>query len=142
MSSNIGREARNIPHVSSGSNEKTTELNDNTTVPTGDSKEEAMYNLGNPVFSAPTKVDAVVPPLAKEQDNSKGCAKEDLHPMYMTSTMEYGNRQPSVHVMPQTFHAKSQKFSEHLGQCGMFRNYSLNTSVDKNPVSSQLDGLF
>ena len=54
----------------------------------------------------------------------------------------FRNRQPTVHVMPQTFHAKSQKFSEHLGTCGMYRNYSMNTSVDKNPVSSQLDGLF
>jgi len=105
--------------------------------------EQPMYNLGNPVFSASTKIDAVVPPLGEENNNEEGCAKKHLqHPMYMTSTMEYGNRQPTVHVMPQTFHAKSQKFTEHLGQCGMYRNYSLNTSVDKSPVSSQLDGLF
>ena len=44
--------------------------------------------------------------------------------------------------MPQQFHAKSQKFSQHLGQCGMYRNNSLNTAVDKSPVSSNLDGIF
>ena len=81
-----------------------------------------------------------VPDRFDRPDSFKGYGKDKLHPMYITSTGEYGCRQPTVHVMPQTFHAKSQKFSEHLGKCGMYRNYSLNTSVDKNPVSSQLDG--
>ncbi|XP_057296544.1 piercer of microtubule wall 1 protein-like isoform X1 [Hydractinia symbiolongicarpus] len=103
---------------------------------------ESHHNVGNPVFSCPTTVDASVPPLGPEQDMFKGYGMKQPHPMYMTSAMEYGNRKPTVHVMPQTFHAKSQKFSEHLGQCGMYRNYSLNTSVDKNPVSSQFDGIF
>jgi len=83
-----------------------------------------------------------VPERFDKPDEFKGYGKKEIHPMYMTSASEYGCRQPTVHVMPQTFHAKSQTFSEHLGKCGMFRNYSLNTSVDKNPVSSQLDGLF
>ncbi|XP_057296545.1 piercer of microtubule wall 1 protein-like isoform X2 [Hydractinia symbiolongicarpus] len=83
-----------------------------------------------------------VPERFDKPDMFKGYGMKQPHPMYMTSAMEYGNRKPTVHVMPQTFHAKSQKFSEHLGQCGMYRNYSLNTSVDKNPVSSQFDGIF
>ena len=88
------------------------------------------------------KVGDQVPERFRTPDSFKGYAKKEIHPMYMTSSNEYGCRQPTVHVMPQSFHAKSQKFSEHLGQCGMYRNYSLNTAKDKNPVSSQLDGLF
>jgi len=83
-----------------------------------------------------------IPERFDNPDGFKGYAKKSPHPMYMTSAMEYGARKPTVHVMPQSFHAKSQKFSEHLGQCGMYKNASLNTAVDKNPVASQLDGLF
>ena len=44
------------------------------------------------------------------------------------------SHRPTVHTMPTSFHAKSQKFSEHLGQCGMYKNQSLNTSMDKSIV--------
>ena len=88
------------------------------------------------------KVGDKVPDRFRQPDKFKGYGKKDLHPMYITSSNEYGCRQPTVHAMPQAFHAKSQKFSEHLGTCGMYRNHSLNTAVDNNPVSSQLDGLF
>ena len=88
------------------------------------------------------KLSAQVPDRFKQPDGFKGYGKHDQNPLYMTSSSDYGCRQPTVHVMPQTFHAKSQKFTGHLGQCGMYRNHSLNTAVDKNPVSSQQDGLF
>uniref|UniRef100_A0A7M5V8Y7 Uncharacterized protein n=1 Tax=Clytia hemisphaerica TaxID=252671 RepID=A0A7M5V8Y7_9CNID len=100
------------------------------TIPGNSAKTSDYYTVKN------------IPDRFNKPDSFKGYAKKQAHPMYMTSAMEYGNREPSVHVMPQTFHAKSQKFTEHLGQCGMYKNYSLNTSLDKNPVSSQLDGLF
>jgi len=83
-----------------------------------------------------------VPERFNKPDTFKGYDKKMSHPMYMTSAMDYGSRKPTVHVMPQEFHAKSQKFSAHLGQCGMYRNNSLNTSVDKSPVSSTFDGIF
>ncbi|XP_047122377.1 piercer of microtubule wall 1 protein isoform X1 [Hydra vulgaris] len=75
-------------------------------------------------------------------DVFKGYGSKQSNPMYITSANEYGSHPPTVHTMPYAFHSKNQKFSEHLGQCGMYRNYSLNTSVDKNPVSSHRDGLF
>ena len=44
------------------------------------------------------------------------------------------SHRPTVHTMPTSFHAKVQKFSEHLGTCGMYRNQGLNTALDKSIV--------
>ncbi|XP_064607142.1 piercer of microtubule wall 1 protein-like isoform X2 [Liolophura sinensis] len=56
------------------------------------------------------------------------------NPLYRTTNNSYGNRPPTVHTMPTSFHAKSQKFSKHLGTCGMYRNHSLNTGMDQSRV--------
>jgi len=60
------------------------------------------------------------------------CSTKDPHPIYRTSNMVYGSRAPSVHTVPTTFKPRSQKFSTHLGGCGMYRNNSLNTYVEKS----------
>ncbi|XP_074646207.1 piercer of microtubule wall 1 protein-like isoform X4 [Tubulanus polymorphus] len=57
----------------------------------------------------------------------KGYGTQTHNPMYRTTSSTYGSHVPTVHTMPTCFHCKSQKFSEHLGQCGMYRNHSLNT---------------
>ncbi|BFZ10926.1 hypothetical protein BsWGS_13965 [Bradybaena similaris] len=62
----------------------------------------------------------------------RGYGRKPQHPMYTTESSKYGSQAPSVHTVPLCFHAKSQKFSQELGRCGMPRNYSLNTSVDKS----------
>ena len=54
----------------------------------------------------------------------------------------FRSTRPSVHTMPKSFHAKSQQFTSHLGKCGMYKNNSLNTVVDKSRASGHLDGLF
>lgn len=64
----------------------------------------------------------------------QGYSTKKEHPMYRTSSSEYGSRIPTVHTMPITFNARSQKFSEHLGKCGMYRNQSLNTAMDQSRV--------
>ncbi|XP_070558645.1 piercer of microtubule wall 2 protein-like isoform X3 [Ptychodera flava] len=56
------------------------------------------------------------------------------HPMYRTTNMTYGGKPPSVHTMPTSFHARTQKFSEPLGKCGMYRNEGFNTAVDVSKV--------
>lgn len=61
-------------------------------------------------------------------------SKNTQHPMYRTSAADYGSKQPSVHTMPNCFHARSQKFTDHLGNCGMYRNHSLNTAMDQSRV--------
>ncbi|XP_031573701.1 uncharacterized protein LOC116307554 isoform X1 [Actinia tenebrosa] len=95
-----------------------------------------INNLGNPVFSCPATTNATMKIEAPsvEEDCFQGYGSKPTNPMYLTSSMDYGNRSPTVHTMPTSFHAKCQKFSAHLGQCGMYRNYSLNTSLDKSIV--------
>ncbi|XP_031573702.1 UPF0691 protein C9orf116 homolog isoform X2 [Actinia tenebrosa] len=75
-----------------------------------------------------------IPERFNNPDCFQGYGSKPTNPMYLTSSMDYGNRSPTVHTMPTSFHAKCQKFSAHLGQCGMYRNYSLNTSLDKSIV--------
>ncbi|XP_048742482.1 piercer of microtubule wall 1 protein-like [Ostrea edulis] len=64
----------------------------------------------------------------------QGYGGKPQHAMYRTSSSDYGAKAPSVHTMPTTFHARSQKFSLHLGTCGMYRNHSLNTAPDQSRV--------
>lgn len=48
---------------------------------------------------------------------------------FAVSTSMTGAVSPSIPL-----HARSQKFSMHLGQCGMYRNHSLNTGLDQSRV--------
>jgi len=62
----------------------------------------------------------------------EGYPCQEQHPMYRTTSHKYGSMGPCHQTTPQTFHGISSKFSEHLNQSGMYRNQSLNTSMDKN----------
>ncbi|XP_073229051.1 piercer of microtubule wall 1 protein-like isoform X1 [Porites lutea] len=93
-----------------------------------------INNLGNPVFSCPTEVYNLPVTERQDEDWFQGYSTKKQNPMYMTSAMDYGSHRPTVHTMPTSFHAKVQKFSEHLGTCGMYRNQGLNTALDKSIV--------
>ncbi|KAJ3280315.1 hypothetical protein HK104_000757 [Borealophlyctis nickersoniae] len=54
-------------------------------------------------------------------------ATKKTHPLYTTTSSQYGQYCPTVHDMPTTFHGQSARFSEHLNQAGPYRNFSLNT---------------
>ncbi|KAK7102639.1 hypothetical protein V1264_020829 [Littorina saxatilis] len=75
-----------------------------------------------------------IPARFDNPDFFQGYGGKNQHPMYRTTSAGYGANVPSVHTMPTQFHARSQKFSEHLGTCGMYRNFSLNTEADKSKV--------
>ncbi|KAM7429191.1 hypothetical protein ABFA07_019923 [Porites harrisoni] len=75
-----------------------------------------------------------IPERFDNPDWFQGYSTKKQNPMYMTSAMDYGSHRPTVHTMPTSFHAKVQKFSEHLGTCGMYRNQGLNTALDKSIV--------
>ncbi|XP_068714267.1 piercer of microtubule wall 1 protein-like isoform X2 [Montipora capricornis] len=75
-----------------------------------------------------------IPERFNNPDCFEGYSTKKQNPMYLTSAMEYGRHRPTVHTMPTSFHAKCQKFTEHLGKCGMYRNQSLNTAMDKSIV--------
>lgn len=85
-------------------------------------------NAGNPVFSCSSK--AIV-----EKDNIGWDSNyHPQNPLYKTSSATYGILSATSECAPATYHGKSQKFSQHLGVCGMYRNHSLNTAVDKSKV--------
>ncbi|NWI55590.1 CI116 protein, partial [Calyptomena viridis] len=57
------------------------------------------------------------------------------HPRYRTTNQTYGSRAPTVHELPTSFHILSHKFSDTLGPTGMYKNDSLNTSLEKSHVT-------
>ncbi|XP_062522353.1 piercer of microtubule wall 1 protein-like isoform X2 [Corticium candelabrum] len=75
-----------------------------------------------------------LPERFDKPDCFQGYNTKQEHPMYRTSTSTYGGVSPTVHTVPTSWHGKSQKFTEHLGLSGMYRNHSLNTSTDKSKV--------
>ncbi|XP_033643195.1 UPF0691 protein C9orf116 homolog [Asterias rubens] len=75
-----------------------------------------------------------IPDRFEHPECFEGYESKPQNPMYRTTNMTYGNKKPTVHTMPTTFRARSQKFSVHLGTCGMYRNEGLNTALDENKV--------
>ncbi|GAB1609103.1 UPF0691 protein C9orf116 homolog isoform X2 [Argonauta hians] len=59
-------------------------------------------------------------------------AERVTHPLYKTSSSEYGFLPPSVHSVPLCFYPRSFKFSKTMILGGMYRNRSLNTEIDKS----------
>ncbi|XP_069101403.1 piercer of microtubule wall 1 protein-like [Argopecten irradians] len=75
-----------------------------------------------------------IPTRFDNPDWFQGYGGKQQHPMYRTTSALYGAKPPSVHTMTTSFYCRSQKFSEHLGKCGMYRNHSLNTDLDNSRV--------
>ncbi|XP_069465701.1 piercer of microtubule wall 1 protein [Ambystoma mexicanum] len=65
----------------------------------------------------------------------KGYSKKQVHPLYKTTNQTYGSRPPTVHEMPTSFSSKSNAFSNHLAQCGMYRNNGFNTHLETSDVT-------
>ncbi|KAG6446466.1 hypothetical protein O3G_MSEX004434 [Manduca sexta] len=61
--------------------------------------------------------------------NGYGCQVSKQHPFYRTSSSDYGWYAPGWHSVPTVYFPKSQRFSNYLAESGMYRNYSLNTSL-------------
>ncbi|KPJ11422.1 UPF0691 protein C9orf116 [Papilio machaon] len=62
--------------------------------------------------------------------NGYGCQKSNQHPLYRTTSSEYGWYPPGVHSVTSVYYPAGQKFTNHLLASGMYRNYSLNTGMD------------
>ncbi|RDD43198.1 UPF0691 protein C9orf116-like protein [Trichoplax sp. H2] len=101
-------------------------------------RKNPVSTSGNPIFTCQREVtDIPTVSLDKSSDGGewfKGYTAKPQHPMYRTTSSQVGSHPPTVHTMPTQYHAKSQKFSQHLGQCGMTRNQSLNTAIEKSRV--------
>ncbi|KAL5515204.1 hypothetical protein EMCRGX_G000336 [Ephydatia muelleri] len=88
---------------------------------------------GNPVFTCDlrftlTAGSSIPSPKTKEPYSVP------QHPLFITTSSSYGELQPTLETTPLTFHGKSQKFTEHLMNAGMFKNNSLNTSMESSRV--------
>ncbi|NWR84987.1 CI116 protein, partial [Furnarius figulus] len=65
----------------------------------------------------------------------RGYRQPAPHPRYRTTNQTYGSRAPTVYELPNCFHILSHKFTDVLGPPGMYRNDSLNTSMEKSHVT-------
>ena len=90
--------------------------------------EKKVPNSGNPIFTC----------LGEVKNPETGLPRDEYyqphHPLYQTSSNAYGEMHSTPASVPSTFHSKSMKFSQHLGVCGMYRNQSLNTAMDRSKV--------
>ncbi|NXY22041.1 CI116 protein, partial [Atrichornis clamosus] len=65
----------------------------------------------------------------------RGYGQPPVHPRFRTTNQTYGSRAPTVHELPATFRILSHKFSDVRGRIGMYKNDSLNTSLEKSHVT-------
>jgi proteasome assembly chaperone 2 len=121
-------------------NEKSTKMssdaqstNTTTTLIKKDDVHNTTVNPGNPVFSCDKTFTQYAPALVTEQ-KTRDPTSSSQHPMYVTTSNTYGLLQPTVETCPNSFHGKTQRFSEALANAGMYRNNSLNTSTDKTII--------
>ncbi|KAL6107161.1 pierce2 [Pungitius sinensis] len=77
-------------------------------------------NPGNPVFSC--------------MMTSAALRSKPQHPLYWTSSREYGLRPPTAESSPCTYHPKSERFSKELFMFGMYRDNTFNTALDRSRV--------
>ena len=103
------------------------------------SQYETVHNPGNSVYTCAKVENVNLNSKYNEvegnlKDVVKGYPEMEQHPMYRTSSNKYGSLGPCHQTTPQTFHGISSKFSEHLNKSGMYRNQSLNTSMDEKNI--------
>jgi len=51
--------------------------------------------------------------------------------MYRTCNSEYGYYAPNAYTIPKRFYPLPQNFSNEVVRFGMYRNFSLNTHMDR-----------
>ncbi|CAG5040226.1 unnamed protein product [Parnassius apollo] len=62
--------------------------------------------------------------------NGYGCQLNSQHPLYRTTSSEYGWYPPGIHSVPSVYFPAGQTFTNRLAAAGVYRNYSLNTGMD------------
>ena len=86
-------------------------------------------NSGNPVFTCHSDKNE----STREAQTTDKCDTKN-YSFYKTTSSTYGLSKPNQEMFPLTYHGKSNQFSGHLMNAGMYRNNSLNTATDKSAV--------
>ncbi|XP_018595150.1 uncharacterized protein C15orf65 [Scleropages formosus] len=89
-------------------------------------------NPGNSVFSC--LMNPVPTSAPASTSTSAAASTKPQHLFFKTTSSNYGLLPPTYESAPCTYHPLSQAFSRHLGKCGMYRNNSFNTSLDRSRV--------
>lgn len=97
-------------------------------------KFDGIYNLGNPVFTYASDIPIEMPSIIPPEACLPGYECPPTNLLYRTTSAEYGSTPPTCYSVPAVFYPKTQRFSDHLGKCGMPRNRSLNCGSDKSKV--------
>ncbi|XP_055301215.1 piercer of microtubule wall 2 protein [Sitodiplosis mosellana] len=66
--------------------------------------------------------------------NGYGSQYKTYHPVFRTTNSDYGWTPPNAHTVPHSYYPRTNEFSDLLAKTGMYRNYSLNTVMDKSRV--------
>ncbi|KAM3825482.1 piercer of microtubule wall 1 protein [Vipera latastei] len=65
----------------------------------------------------------------------RGYRVKERNLLFRTTNMDYGAKPPTVHEMPTSFHVSPHAFSDRLIKFGMYRNYGINTAMEKSYVT-------
>ncbi|XP_070614997.1 piercer of microtubule wall 1 protein [Erythrolamprus reginae] len=65
----------------------------------------------------------------------RGYRVKERNPLFRTTNMDYGAKAPTVHEMPTGFRISPHAFSNRLITFGMYRNYGINTTMEKSYVT-------
>ncbi|XP_030045001.1 piercer of microtubule wall 2 protein isoform X2 [Microcaecilia unicolor] len=86
---------------------------------------QSCTDPGNLVFSC--MIDSKSPPTKMSLTKAQSI-------LYKTTSGSYGAHPAYCEMAPCSHHPMSERFSQHLGICGMYRNHSLNTALDRSKV--------
>lgn len=87
---------------------------------------EPCANPGNPVFSCML--------TSEMKGRHLALWSKTQHPLYRTTSSDYGLRTQTSGTSRRAFYPKSQKFTEEIRKTGLFRDNSLNTTLDRSKV--------
>ncbi|KAJ8006088.1 hypothetical protein DPEC_G00124630 [Dallia pectoralis] len=103
----------------------------------GDEMETRPSNDHEPMKTSDVyNVDKRLPARFNNPECFHGYSTKNNHPFYRTSNQIYGNKGPTFHEMPTSFHGSHRKFSEHMLKSGMFRDNGFNTSIEKSQIAT------
>lgn len=110
------------------------ERTENQSTPGNEAENSAGQMESNKLGTSNFYRTQTIPERFEHPEMFEGYNNKPQHIMFITTNMTYGSKGPTVHTVPTSFHCKSQKFTEDLGKCGMYRNEGLNTALDKSKV--------